>query len=367
MGKTPGPASAKPTLATVAAAAGVSAMTVSNAYSRPGKLSAELRDRILATADRLGYPGPDPTARSLRRGRAGALGVVLGESLQYAFGDPGAAQFLQGLAVACSGAGTGLYLLPASGTPADQDLARSAAVDAFILFGLPDDHPLAAACARRGLPVLTSGGPEIPGCTFVGIDDRAAACAAAGCLLSLGHRHLAVISFPLGTGRQPAGPADAARQRGATFRVARQRLAGYRDACQAAGRDWPGVPVYEVRGNARSAGRQAALDLLRAVPQTTAVLAMSDELALGAVDAAADLGRSVPLDLSVAGFDDTASAAAGPVPLTTIRQSLRDQGETLGRLALAHPAQPVTQIQPWSLIQRSSTAPPAGPPAPRMP
>jgi DNA-binding LacI/PurR family transcriptional regulator len=358
VGKTPDPGSAKPTLATVAAAVGVSAMTVSNAYSRPGKLSAELRDRILAAADRLGYPGPDPTARSLRRGQAGALGVVLGESLQYAFGDPGAVQFLQGLAGACADAGAGLYLLPATGTAADEDLARAAAVDAFILFGLPDDHPLAAACVRRGLPVLTSGGPELPGCTFVGIDDRAAARAAAGCLLSLGHHHLAVISFPLGTRRHPAGPADAARQRQATFRIARQRLAGYRDACAAAGRDWPGVPVYEVPGNTRSAGREAARSLLRAAPHTTAVLAMSDELALGVLDAAAGLGRSVPHDLSVIGFDDTASAATAPVPLTTVRQSLRNQGQTLGRLALTSSAQPVTQIQPWNLIDRSSTARP---------
>jgi DNA-binding LacI/PurR family transcriptional regulator len=207
---------------------------------------------------------------------------------------------------------------------------------------------------RRGLPVLASGEPELPGCTFIGIDDRAAA----DYPLSLGHRHLAVVSFPLGTRRHPVGPADGARQRQATFRVARQRLAGY---CDAVGRDCLGIPVYEVPGNARSAGHEAALSLLSAAPHTTAILAMSDELALGVLDAADDLGRGVPRDLSVIGFDDTGTAATTPVPLTTIRQSLRDQGQILGRLALISPAQPVTQIQTWRLIERSSTAHPADP------
>ena len=72
------------TLATVAEALGVSAMTVSNAYNRPEKLSPELRERVFAVAEELGYPGPHATARSLRRGRTSALGVVLGETVKSA-------------------------------------------------------------------------------------------------------------------------------------------------------------------------------------------------------------------------------------------------------------------------------------------
>ncbi len=90
------------TLATVAEALGVSTMTVSNAYNRPEKLSAELRERILAKADELGYAGPDALARSLRRGRTGVLGVVLGEALTYAFEDPATVEFFRGLASAGS-------------------------------------------------------------------------------------------------------------------------------------------------------------------------------------------------------------------------------------------------------------------------
>src|SRR3954453_21159328 len=88
----------KVTLVTVARAVGVSPTTVSNAYNRPHKLSPALRERILGAARDLGYPGPDPAAASLRRGRAGSIGLLLGEALAYAFQDPGAVDFLRGLA-----------------------------------------------------------------------------------------------------------------------------------------------------------------------------------------------------------------------------------------------------------------------------
>ena len=75
-------------MADVARAAGVSVMTVSYAYGQPGRVSAQARARVREAADQLGYPGPHPAARSLRRGRAASLGVVLGEHLSYAFEDP---------------------------------------------------------------------------------------------------------------------------------------------------------------------------------------------------------------------------------------------------------------------------------------
>ena len=78
------------TLASLAAELGVSRTTVSNAYNRPDQLSAPLRARVLEAARRLGYPGPDPVARSLRTRRAGAVGLLLTEALSYAFRDPAA-------------------------------------------------------------------------------------------------------------------------------------------------------------------------------------------------------------------------------------------------------------------------------------
>src|SRR6201999_4056086 len=89
------------TLASLAAELGISRTTVSNAYNRPDQLSPQLRQRILEAARRLGYPGPDPVARSLRTRKAGAIGLIFTEGLSYAFRDPAAVAFLEGLGLAC--------------------------------------------------------------------------------------------------------------------------------------------------------------------------------------------------------------------------------------------------------------------------
>ncbi|MCM0678623.1 LacI family DNA-binding transcriptional regulator, partial [Micromonospora phytophila] len=102
----------KPTLQAVADAVGVSRSTVSNAYCRPDQLSAALRERILQTARQIGYPGPNPTARSLRRGFVGAIGVLFTSQLSYAFTDPFAVRFLAGVAGAAERHGTSLLLVP---------------------------------------------------------------------------------------------------------------------------------------------------------------------------------------------------------------------------------------------------------------
>ncbi len=102
----------RPTLLDVARAAGVSRSTVSYAYNQPDRLSDETRARVLAAAREVGYAGPDPMAASLRRGRAGAIGVLFTEKLSYAFADPGAVLFLRGISSVAEDADVGLTLLP---------------------------------------------------------------------------------------------------------------------------------------------------------------------------------------------------------------------------------------------------------------
>src|SRR3954465_12101635 len=98
---------------TVARAVGVSPTTVSNAYNRPHKLTPALRARILEAARGLGYPGPNPAARSLRRGRSGSIGVLFGEALTYVFQDPMAVEFLRGLAEGTASHNTALQIIAA--------------------------------------------------------------------------------------------------------------------------------------------------------------------------------------------------------------------------------------------------------------
>ena len=98
----------------VAARAGVSVGSASQTFSRPELVSEDVRARVLAAAEALGYPGPDPAARRLRTGRAGALGLIFSERLRYQFTDPAAPAFLGGVAEGMEDAHMGLLLIPDS-------------------------------------------------------------------------------------------------------------------------------------------------------------------------------------------------------------------------------------------------------------
>src|SRR3954463_4646121 len=122
------------TLAQVAELAGVSVMTASYTYNKPARVSDRARAKVLAAAAELGYAGPDPRARSLRRGSTPTIGVGLGEHLTYAFDDPGAVSFLAGIADVCAGVGYGLTILPVTGAADDVSRLTDAAVDGFVVW-----------------------------------------------------------------------------------------------------------------------------------------------------------------------------------------------------------------------------------------
>lgn len=342
--------SRRPTMADVARAAGVSTMTVSYAFGQPGRVSAETAEKVRRAAERLGYPGPHPGARSLRRGRAGSLGVVLGEHLTYAFEDPQAARFLAGVAQVCAEQGVGLTLVPITGAASDSARVQQAAVDGLVVWTTADDDPVLDAVAAAGLPAVIHGGPARDHLPQVSIDDRAAAIAI-GRTAFAGSSRPAVLSFPLDRDRRPQvlhGP-DPQQAR---FPVTRHRLTGFKDAWEDSGGSWSQVQVATCAANAAHLGTRAAAHLLLDGAGVDAVAAMSDELALGALQAARDAALAVPGALAVTGWDDTdAAASAG---LTTVRQDLRAQGARCARIALGEPHDAEGPPR-WDVIQRRST------------
>ncbi|HEY0814013.1 MAG TPA: LacI family DNA-binding transcriptional regulator [Pseudonocardia sp.] len=344
------------TMPEVAEEAGVSAMTVSYTFNRPERVAEPTRRRVLEAAERLGYPGPHPSARSLRRGRTATLGVVLGEHLTYAFDDPQATQFLAGISTVCVEHELGLTLIPITGGPQDAARVREAAVDALVLWTTADDDPVLDAVGKRGLPAVVHGGPARPGIGLVAIDDRAAA-QAVGTAAFTAARAPAVLSFPLDRARRPAvvhGPAPDA----AAFSVTRHRLQGYLDAAAALDLDWARVPVVVLARNDRAEAEVATLRLLRETG-VDAIAAMSDELALGVLQAARRLDVAVPERLTLSGWDDgPAAAAAG---LTTIAHSLREQGELCARSVVEPDSATARSAPSWRLVDRASTARPTRP------
>ncbi len=350
----------RPTLRDVAAAAGVSRSTASNAYNRPDQLSREVRERVLAAAVDLGYPGPSPSGSALRRGRSGALAVLLCDRLGYAFSDPAAVLTLDGLASAVGPAGFGLLVLPTGGRASGPlpDSVRRAVVDAAVAYSLSDDDPAVEAALARGLLLVAIDQPRVPGVPSVVVDDAGGARAAAEHVLARGHRRIAVVALELAID-EVTGLAGQARQSATRFPMTADRLAGYRAAVEGAGLRWDDVPVHECERNTREQGAAAFADLRRHGP--TAVLAMSDELALGVLQAAAACGVRVPEDLAIVGFDDTDTARAAE--LTSVRQPLYDKGWHAGQHVLAllsgEPVDPVTLST--ELVVRRSTGGAAGP------
>ncbi|MFC5848423.1 substrate-binding domain-containing protein [Deinococcus petrolearius] len=312
------------TLRDLARTLGVSVATVSNAYNRPDQLSPELRGRVLQVARELGYAGPDPLARSLRRGRSGVIGVVYDAPLDYAFADPAAAIFLGSLARVIQQEGLNLLLLACA---QDASPVRGAGVDGLVVYCAPEGSELLDAVFERGLPTVLVDQQSRPHAVRVGIDDAGGARAAAAHLWAHGHRHIGVLCLELGPDPR-SGEVSAAREAQLAYHTTAERLRGYREGA-------PGAALHpaEAERNTLEGGEAQARGLLLAHPELTALLCMSDVLAQGALRAAEALKLDVPGDLSVVGYDDLPGSAA--LGLTTVWQPTADKGAEVGRALLA--------------------------------
>jgi len=333
----------RPTLADVAAAAGVSVSTASLAFSGAGPVAPATRDRVLACAADLGYAGPDPTARSLRRGRSGVVAVVVADRLRRAFSDPVSTQTLDGIAQELGDRGLGLLLVPSEAFQDVPALVRNGAMDAAVIGGLSTPHDATIEALRaRAVPFVRIDADPEDG-TGVGLEDRAGTTALIRHLTHLGHTRIGLVTMPLGPGRR-AGVLDPTAHHEIAYTPSRNRWAGVQDAgvtpvaaIEAGCTTFAGEEQERARLGASLVedGMAAGRLLLDRPDRPTAVFAFTDLLAAGVLLAARELGLSVPGDVSIAGFDGLSLPWLAPDRLTTVVQPLTEKGRLTARAAAA--------------------------------
>ncbi|MFV4912197.1 LacI family DNA-binding transcriptional regulator [Microbacterium lacticum] len=315
------------TISDVAREANVSPSTASVVFSGKTPVSDATRERVLAAAATLGYAGPDPLAASLRRGRSGIVGVVVGSNLNSIFTDPVQRLLMDGLAEAVAPLGAGLLLLRSTSDIENAPTLTTAPVDAAVLIGCDADLRDSLDDVRaRGIPIVVIEGDAGPGVPRVRLDNRQAQRLAAEHLRELGHTDVAIVTLrtdAAGTlGRIEPG-------RVITIDVTRERLEGARDV-------YPGALALATSGSTIDDGLAAARTLF-ADPdrRPTAVIAQSDLLATGVIRAAEEAGLRVPEDVSVTGFDGVPVDGLAPFRLTTLVQAATEKGRAAGAAVAA--------------------------------
>lgn len=317
------------TIADVAREAGVSTSTASVVFSGKVNVADATRERVLAVAAELGYTGPDPRAASLRTGRSGIVGVVLGGELRHAFLDPVTTVMMDGLTDALATASAGLLLLRDDPRDDEAPPIAEAPVDAVVLIGCSARTRTALETVRqRGLPVVVIEGDAGDDVPQISLDNREASAEIARYVFQLGHRDAAVLTLPVDSDRRRS-LLTAERLASATVTVTLDRLAGFREV-------FPDAPGVVSAGSLVDEGILATRMLLTdddgalRTDRPTAIVAQSDLLAVGAIRAAEELGLRVPEDLTVVGFDGIAVDGLGAKRLTTMSQPALAKGRAAG-------------------------------------
>jgi len=338
-------ANREPTIKDVARKSGVSVATVSRVIHGLGAgYSDRTRDLVLKTAEELGYR-PNAIARGLVNKRTHTIGVLFPDvsgsfSSELLHGIEEEAHERGFSVIVCNtardGERTAKYLR----------MLREKQVDGIVFASYFDPAAYDAELAAMRMPVVlvntVPGGAELP---YIKVDDRLAAREATECLLRQGHRDIAMIA---GTRNDPV--------------AGQPRLAGYREALEASGVAYREELV--AYGDFRlDGGRRAMERLLEAAPPFTALFAASDEMAVGAINAARERGLAIPADLSVVGYDDLIYARMVHPPLTTVRQPLAEMGRRASDILIARiqeedrPLEAGETIVSHRLIERGTVRP----------
>ncbi|MCY3634386.1 MAG: LacI family DNA-binding transcriptional regulator [bacterium] len=327
-----------PTIYDVARAAGVSISTVSNALNKPDRVNKETRARILACIDELGFV-PKSEATTLARKRMGRIGVIAPFTSYVSY--------MTRLAGVLAEAGTSGFEVATfdsesaatSTTPILDTLPIKGQVDGLIVMGFELDASVESRLEGRGVPtvVVDAASTLFP---IVTCDDEESGRIGAAHLLELGHRSFGFLRE---------------RQLGRYESQADRRLSGFVAEIEAI----PGTQLRVVESDPSfESARQAARELIDSNSRPSAIMAHYDELAVGVLKAAADLGVEVPGELSVIGVDDGPVAEA--TDLTTVRQPFQESGVEAVRLLLSLLERPAAErtvtFLSLRIVERATTA-----------
>jgi DNA-binding LacI/PurR family transcriptional regulator len=333
-----------PTLQDVAKRAGVSTATVSKVLSNTPYFTDETREKVMRAVDELGYI-PNLAARALSRGKTHIIAVVFPYVYDPIFADPHVLRILEGIEGECHQRGYNILLSTPRVTPEGIDehyrqLILSGYIDGVIAL---DNVPFASVIdpvRQKRIPSVDIGYRKVG--PYVCSDDHMGSFQMMEHVIGLGHRHVGIIGMP-----------DDLH-----FAVA-HRIDGLQAAAAAAGLDFVSMP--RLNGDfSIDSGAACAERLLTDCPELTALICLNDRMAMGAIQRARQMGRLIPRDLTVVGYDDIPMAAAFDPPLTTIDQ----QAPLLGRKAaemlfhLLDGKPPESVIIPTRLVARGSSAAP---------
>ena len=330
----------KPTINDVARIAGVSKKTVSRVINRSPLLNGVTRDKVEAVIADLGYV-PNPQARALALRRNFLIGLI--------HDNPNAQMVLgvqEGILSAIRETEFALVVRPVNRrSPEMLDDVRTF-LEQQRLFGvlllppISENDALAELCDELGVTYVRMGSVRLDeDAHMVASNDREAVAKAIAYLIGHGHSRIGFVAGPEG------------------FRSAAERALGYRDALETAGIVLDAAIMAE-GSYTFDTGIAAGEKLLAASPRPSAIFASNDEMAAGVLHAARSIGLSVPEDLSIIGFDDTAIAAHIWPPMTTVRWPIQAMARAAA-IKLIDPAEAVGQPSHFlsDLIERASVAP----------
>ena len=330
------------TLEDVGYLAGVSRSTVSRVINQETSVSPEVRERVLDVIRQTGY-APNAAARSLVSNRTGVIGLVIPSGVHNLFEDPYFARLIQGVTTASNHARMTLSLFLFETQDEEQDIyprvVESGFLDGVIVTATRSGDPLISRILNSSLPAVVVGRPGIDGVSYVDVDNRGGAREAARHLCEIGCRTIGCIRAP------------------ETTTTGQDRLLGFVEGLADEGRALRSRLIADGDYSEASGGRGMAQLLEQGVD---GVFVASDTMAIGAIKAIKEAGRSVPDDVAIVGFDGFSASDTASPPLTTLRQPVVQTAAEAVQILMGvvdgRSSGPQSRILPVDLVVRASTS-----------